>query len=98
MGKKRKSSGGGEADDAENNDTKNEPGELHLPNGESSEKKKKKKKRQEEQKGGDSNETPTVSVAVPGSIIHNAQSLELATRVMPFFPSSLHMNRRLMFF
>ncbi|KAI5650570.1 hypothetical protein M9H77_36575 [Catharanthus roseus] len=81
MGKKRKSSGGGEADDAENNDTKNEPGELHLPNGESSEKKKKKKKRQEEQKGGDSNETPTVSVAVPGSIIHNAQSLELATRL-----------------
>ncbi|CDO99020.1 unnamed protein product [Coffea canephora] len=56
---------------------------LELLNVDSSErkKKKKKKKRNKEQNDGDSNETPTVSIALPGSIIDNAQSLELATRL-----------------
>lgn len=44
-------------------------------------KEKKKKKRNMERNGVEPKEIPTVSVAVPGSIIDNAQSLELATRV-----------------
>ncbi|XP_073156605.1 uncharacterized protein [Henckelia pumila] len=44
---------------------------------------KKKKKSNEQQKDVESaaNEMPTVSIAVPGSIIDNAQSFELATRL-----------------
>lgn len=50
--------------------------------------KKRKKKEKKERKG---KEIPTISIAVAGSIIDNAQSLELATRVCaqsqnpPFF-------------
>lgn len=59
-----------------------------LANGDSNEKlrKKKKKKRNNEESDVDSNHRPTVSIALPGSIIQNAQSLELATRVS-FFTS-----------
>ena len=45
---------------------------------------KKKKKKKKQNNKADSDEAkliPTVSIAVPGSIIDNAQSLELATRV-----------------
>ncbi|XVF63179.1 hypothetical protein PTKIN_Ptkin09bG0067500 [Pterospermum kingtungense] len=54
------------------------------PNGDSHQKKKKKKtKAVEETNGGatESDEIPTVSIAIAGSIIDNAQSLELATRL-----------------
>lgn len=43
--------------------------------------KKKKKKREEKRQQRKGKETPTVSIAVAGSIIDNAQSLELATRL-----------------
>ncbi|OWM74222.1 hypothetical protein CDL15_Pgr008535 [Punica granatum] len=43
--------------------------------------KKNKKKRKSEKNVVESKEIPTVSIAVPGSIIDNAQSLELATRL-----------------
>lgn len=43
--------------------------------------KKKKKKKHKEEKSIELKEKPTVSIALPGSIIHNAQTLELATRV-----------------
>lgn len=60
--------------------------DLSSVNGasQSSEKQRKKKKKTKEQlKDVESaaNEMPTVSIAVPGSIIDNAQSLELATRL-----------------
>ncbi|XP_044498110.1 putative methyltransferase C9orf114 isoform X2 [Mangifera indica] len=42
---------------------------------------KKKRKKRDKQNDDASNEIPTVSIAVPGSIIDNAQSLELATRL-----------------
>jgi hypothetical protein len=55
-------------------------------------KKKKKKKKQNNKADNDEAKlTPTVSIAVPGSIIDNAQSLELATRV----PLSLSLASRL---
>ena len=61
-----------------------------LVNGDSHEtkqhKKKKSKKKRESEKDDAKPKpkpTPTVSIAVPGSIIDNAQSLELATRVTP---------------
>ncbi|CAI9118551.1 OLC1v1020138C1 [Oldenlandia corymbosa var. corymbosa] len=53
-----------------------------VENGDSNEKKKKKKKKRNKEEGNvDSYQRPTVSIALPGSIIHNAQSLELATRL-----------------
>ncbi|GFZ14120.1 hypothetical protein Acr_24g0003100 [Actinidia rufa] len=57
-----------------------------LVNGDSLEtkqhkKKKSKKKRESEKDDAKPKPTPTVSIAVPGSIIDNAQSLELATRL-----------------
>lgn len=64
--------------------------EVELVNGDSHNKKKKKKKK--EIKGGDdeAQEIPTVSIAVSGSIIDNAQSFELATRVLSLsLPSPL---------
>ncbi|PSS33881.1 Methyltransferase [Actinidia chinensis var. chinensis] len=59
---------------------------LKLVNGGSYEtkqhkKKKSKKKRENEKDDAEPEATPTVSIAVPGSIIDNAQSLELATRL-----------------
>ncbi|KAJ0093877.1 hypothetical protein Patl1_25420 [Pistacia atlantica] len=60
---------------SENHEPQNE---LDLSN---NKKKKKKKKKRDYQNDDASNELPTVSIAVPGSIIDNAQSLELATRL-----------------
>lgn len=64
---------------------------LELVNGDDShqtkQEKKKKKKHKGDEKGASpageprASVIPTVSVAVPGSIVDNAQSLELATRV-----------------
>ncbi|KAL5782555.1 hypothetical protein ACOSP7_007584 [Xanthoceras sorbifolium] len=66
----------------DNRQTKNE---LDLANGDShdNEKKKKKKKKKKIDKQNDDapKEVPTVSIAVPGSIIDNTQSYELATRL-----------------
>lgn len=59
---------------SENHEPQNE---LDLLNN-----KKKKKKKRDKQIDDASKELPTVSIAVPGSIIDNAQSLELATRVI----------------
>ncbi|XP_022000817.1 putative methyltransferase C9orf114 homolog [Helianthus annuus] len=61
--------------------------ETHVSNGGSHEKKKKKKHktRDKEQKSfvadGDDVTPPTVTIALPGSIIDNTQSFELATRL-----------------
>lgn len=44
--------------------------------------KKEEKKRKLKMKDDEAKEIPTVSIAVPGSIIDNAQSYELATRVL----------------
>ncbi|XP_057956764.1 uncharacterized protein LOC131150185 isoform X2 [Malania oleifera] len=54
--------------------------ELELVNGDSPETNKKKKKSKKEKREKEK-EIPTVSIAVPGSIIENAQSFELATRL-----------------
>nr|GLL46626.1 putative methyltransferase C9orf114 [Ipomoea trifida] len=54
--------------------------ESEVVNSDSKDKKKKKEKLME-RNGAVSNELPTVSIALPGSIIDNAQSLELATRL-----------------
>lgn len=89
MGKKKKrdESEAVEASNAEESEV------LELVNGDDShqtkqEKRKKKKRKGNEQAGSAAAEPrasviPTVSVAVPGSIVDNAQSLELATRVFP---------------
>ncbi|XP_031276572.1 putative methyltransferase C9orf114 [Pistacia vera] len=61
---------------SENHEPQNE---LDLSNNKM--KKKKKKKKRDHQNDDASNELPTVSIAVPGSIIDNAQSVELATRL-----------------
>ncbi|GMP56491.1 hypothetical protein CsSME_00020956 [Camellia sinensis var. sinensis] len=76
-------------DESEAVQSRNEEDDSELVNGDSLETKKKKKKkrkkeknkRQNEQNDVEPNEIPTVSIAVPGSIIDNAQSLELATRL-----------------
>ncbi|GMH28468.1 hypothetical protein Nepgr_030311 [Nepenthes gracilis] len=52
-----------------------------LTNGEGSQKTKKKKKKRQKEEGVQRKFIPTVSIAVPGSIMDNAQSLELATRL-----------------
>ncbi|GLU08843.1 hypothetical protein SLE2022_257280 [Rubroshorea leprosula] len=56
---------------------------LDFVNGDSQnlKKKKKKKSKRTKENGGEADGIPTVSIAVAGSIIHNAQSLELATRL-----------------
>lgn len=56
--------------------------EAELVNGDSHNKKKKKKKKEIRGDDGEAQQIPTVSIAVSGSIIDNAQSLELATRVL----------------
>lgn len=68
MGKKKKR--------AESEAEAEQENKVDIVNGDSH--KKEKKKKHKVDKGA---LIPTVSVAVPGSIIHNAQSLELATRV-----------------
>lgn len=80
MGKQRKRINGEESYPIENHESNAEVNSC-----DEEKKKKKKKKRKEEQKDVDLNQTPTVSIAVPGSIIDNTQSLELATRVKYFF-------------
>ena len=63
----------------------NEPHNEENANGDdhAMKKLKKEKKRKVEKEKHETKETPTVTIAVPGSIIDNAQSLELATRVYP---------------
>lgn len=68
MGKKKKR--------AESEAEAEQENKIDIVNGDSHKKDKKKK-----HKFDKAALIPTVSVAVPGSIIHNAQSLELATRV-----------------
>ncbi|XP_043696945.1 putative methyltransferase C9orf114 [Telopea speciosissima] len=72
--------------DAENGEEKNElknGANVKLINGdaEGNKEEKKKKKRKQENNNDTTKEIPTVSIAVSGSIIDNAQSLELATRL-----------------
>lgn len=77
------SESGPNAPDARQND-------VELVNGNPHKKKKKKKRTDEE-----TEEIPTVSIAVPGSIIDNTQSFELATRVHLSLPSiyfSVYLN------
>ncbi|KAJ6768949.1 CLASS IV SAM-BINDING METHYLTRANSFERASE-RELATED [Salix koriyanagi] len=82
MGKKQKKA---EAEtDAERVENDKAENELELDNGDSHKKKrrKKNKKRNEiDREVIEAKEIPTVSVAISGSIINNAQSLELATRL-----------------
>lgn len=63
--------------------------EPSCVNGTNSDKKKIKKKKE---KSKELKEKATVSIALPGSIIHNAQSLELATRVCLPSRHSLYLN------
>ncbi|GMN46628.1 hypothetical protein TIFTF001_015804 [Ficus carica] len=69
-----------EAQSSEEQEPQNEAKKTELNNGDSHRKKKTKKKDQKED-GNEAKEIPTVSIAVPGSIINNAQSFELATRL-----------------
>lgn len=57
--------------------------EVELSNGDTQNKKKKSKRKEKKSEKAEAinKETPTVSIAISGSIIDNAQSLELATRV-----------------
>lgn len=101
MGKKKKRGGLEpelkEAATGENHESQNE---LSLANGDSSsyDNKKKKKSKRDQLNDDAPIEVPTVSVAIPGSIIDNTQSLELATRVplslsplsLPFILFNLH--------
>ncbi|EEF45365.1 putative methyltransferase C9orf114 [Ricinus communis] len=84
MGKKKKRA---EAEAQTETETveNHEPVNDVVVNGDSDRKKKKKKKEKErnerKKEENESKETATISIAVPGSIIDNAQSLELATRL-----------------
>ncbi|KAH8500380.1 hypothetical protein H0E87_015587 [Populus deltoides] len=82
MGKKQKKA---EAEtDAEGVENDKAENELELTNGDSHKKKKKKKNKERNESDKEvikAKEIPTVSVAISGSIINNAQSLELATRL-----------------
>ncbi|KAJ6431382.1 hypothetical protein OIU84_018798 [Salix udensis] len=81
MGKKQKRAGAEtEAETVENDKPENE---LDLTNGDSYKKKRRGRMRNKERNESDkeAKEIPTVSIAVSGSIINNAQSLELATRL-----------------
>lgn len=80
MGKKKKR----RSDFEPETEQKTVEDEAESINGESRSKKKKNKTQRDMFQAM---EIPTVTVAVPGSIIHNAQSLELATRVI--FPLPL---------
>ncbi|XP_020878276.1 putative methyltransferase C9orf114 homolog isoform X1 [Arabidopsis lyrata subsp. lyrata] len=64
-------------------DTKIEPEQKMSLDGDTKKKKKKKKKKkqEEEEKRNVEDGRATVSIAIAGSIIHNTQSLELATRL-----------------
>ncbi|KDP40140.1 hypothetical protein JCGZ_02138 [Jatropha curcas] len=76
MGKKKRAEA-----EAENHQAANK---FDLVNGDPQRKIKKNKNKERNETVKDENETketPTVSIAVPGSIINNAQSLELATRL-----------------
>ncbi|KAL9352805.1 hypothetical protein Peur_055485 [Populus x canadensis] len=83
MGKKQKrAEAETEAERIENDKAENE---LELTNGDSHKKKKKRRRNKErDERDKEAKEIPTVSIAVSGSIINNAQSLELATRVVVF--------------
>lgn len=79
MGKKKKRVDTELADDYQKSGA-----QLDLSNGGDShdnDKKKKKKKRKDKSNDDAPKEVPTVSIAVPGSIIDNTQSYDLATRV-----------------
>lgn len=83
MGKKQKKA---EAEtDAERVENDKAENELELDNGDSHKKKRRKKNKERneiDREVIEAKEIPTVSVAISGSIINNAQSLELATRVL----------------
>lgn len=90
MGKKKKRDGlEPELKEAAADDNQESQNELSLANGDSSshDNKKKKKRKRNQQNDDAPIEVPTVSVAVPGSIMDNTQSLELATRVLSLPPS-----------
>ncbi|XP_077218597.1 methyltransferase C9orf114 protein isoform X2 [Tasmannia lanceolata] len=72
MGKKGREEAGEEKAEDKNHE---------IVNGENKKKKKMKNKKSQTQDAAQKKEIPTVSIAVPGSIIDNAQSLELATRL-----------------
>lgn len=82
MGKKKKRAGlelepAPELQEAiNNNESQNVDGDDSHDN-----KKHKKNKKRDKQNDDAPKDVPTVSIAVPGSIIDNTQSLELATRV-----------------
>ncbi|KAJ6430018.1 hypothetical protein OIU84_021433 [Salix udensis] len=82
MGKKQKKA---EAEtDAERVENDKAENELELDNGDSHKKKRRKKNKERneiDREVIEAKEIPTVSVAISGSIINNAQSLELATRL-----------------
>ncbi|XVF28905.1 hypothetical protein REPUB_Repub15cG0073000 [Reevesia pubescens] len=86
--KKRRVEAEAEAEPKTNSQTETETDtetetNLSLLNGDSPKKKKKKKTKAEKETNSESkaDEIPTVSIAIAGSIIDNAQSLELATRL-----------------
>ncbi|KAK6803869.1 hypothetical protein RDI58_001653 [Solanum bulbocastanum] len=79
MGKKKKRAEREAESELLNTETISEQNDLHIANGDS--KKIKKKKTKEVKEESVLKEKPTVSIALAGSIIDNAQSLELATRL-----------------
>lgn len=83
MAKKKKREA--EAQNPEKQQQEIEAAQLELPNGDSH--KKKKKKKNDKKEGDKAKDIPTLSIALPGSIIDNTQSYELATRVF-FSPLS----------
>ncbi|KAL1832480.1 hypothetical protein ACET3Z_002131 [Daucus carota] len=83
MAKKKKRDDSEEHSQPHHQQLENEPSCVNGSNSDekTDKKKKKKKKHKEDEKSAQIKEKPTVSIALPGSIIHNAQSLELATRL-----------------
>lgn len=84
MAKKKKRDDSEQDSHAHSQQLVNEPSCVNGSNSDDkTEKKKKKKKKHKEEKSMELKdmEKPTVSIALPGSIIDNAQSLELATRL-----------------
>ncbi|KAI9386893.1 hypothetical protein POPTR_010G091400v4 [Populus trichocarpa] len=67
-----------QAERVENDKAENE---LELTNGDSHKKKRRRRNKERNERDKEAKEIPTVSIAVSGSIINNAQSLELATRL-----------------
>ncbi|XP_055818080.1 uncharacterized protein LOC129887141 isoform X2 [Solanum dulcamara] len=85
MGKKKKRAEWEAESEPLNTESIKEKTIVHLANGDSQKQKKTKKKKSKEVKEESVlKEKPTVSIALPGSIIDNTQSLELATRVVVF--------------